>query len=88
MIMKPSMKNVMRSGSMPSSRSNRQLRTFRVYFSLAPSVLRHLSVEAGLDQAHYNNVAKRAAGLTVCFYKDAAEGLTPSVKLHLNSFFK
>lgn len=61
-----------------SERTALQVRTFKILKSIPKWELHHLAAEKGLSETHYNTHSKRAAGLTVDFYKE--EGLTEGAK--------
>ena len=62
-----------------------QLRTLRILQGIPKYELLHLAGEKGLCPKYYDTHCKRAAGLTVDFYR--AEGLTSDAKWALNRYF-
>lgn len=77
----PSFKNMK-----TSERTALQVRTFKILKSIPKWELHHLASEKGLKLEHYNTHSKRAAGLTVEFYKE--EGLTEGAKKIMNRAFR
>ena len=62
-----------------------QIKIYRIYRRLPKGDLQFLANEAGLDLEHYNSHIKRAAGMTVFFYR--SEGLTEAARKHINRAF-
>jgi hypothetical protein len=68
-----------------SEYDKQQLKTLSILRKLPKNDSIHLCEASGLDQSHYNNHNKRAAGLLVAHY--IMNGLSPLARAKVNSYF-